>query len=58
MKSRFIMYLVVVAFVFGSISSCGKANGLAPANVDCGYRFIAGHDCIVCDHGGVSCKWD
>ena len=57
MKASFFVFLVFMGVLVGNLSSCGKANGLAPENVDCGYRLIAGHDCIVCDHGGVSCKW-
>lgn len=56
MNARALYFIFIVGILIG-VSSCGKANGFAPENVDCGYRFIAGHDCIVCDHGGVSCKW-
>ena len=57
MKPRFMLFILLLGILIGSASSCGKANGGAVENVDCGYRFISGHDCIVCDHGGVSCKW-
>ena len=57
MKIKFMLFIFLLAVLLGAVSSCGKAIGLAPENVDCGYRLIAGHDCIVCDHGGVSCKW-
>lgn len=57
MKPRCLFFILLACILLGSVSSCGKANGFAPENVDCGYRYIAGHDCIVCDHGGVSCKW-
>jgi len=57
MKNKIYHFVLLMGVLLGSISSCGKANGFTPENVDCGYRFIAGHDCIVCDHGGVSCKW-
>jgi hypothetical protein len=39
------------------MTSCGKAKGSSLESVDCGYRYIAGRDCIVCSQGGVSCKW-
>lgn len=57
MKNKIMLLFFLIILVIGSVSSCGKANGFAPENVDCGYRYISGHDCIVCDHGGVSCKW-
>lgn len=57
MKARSYIFVLLVGVLLGNVSSCGKANGVASENVDCGYRFISGHDCIVCDHGGVSCKW-
>lgn len=57
MNARYLFSIFLVGILIGGVSSCGKANGFDSENVDCGYRFIAGHDCIVCDHGGVSCKW-
>lgn len=57
MKPKFLLLMLLLGTLISFVSSCGKANGFAPENVDCGYRFISGHDCIVCDHGGVSCKW-
>lgn len=50
MSIIFSLFLIV-------LSSCGKANSSTADSVECGYRYISGHDCIVCDHGGVSCKW-
>ena len=57
MNSRYLIAAILIGILVGNVSSCGKANGFAPENVDCGYRFISGHDCIVCENGGVSCKW-
>jgi hypothetical protein len=47
---------LVVLFSF-TLNSCGKVLGSGLDNNECGYRFISGHDCIVCEKGGVSCKW-
>lgn len=58
MNYRTLIFLLLICILIGNVSSCGKANGSALENVDCGYRWIAGHDCIVCEHGGVSCKWN
>ena len=38
-------------------ASCGKANSQTVESIDCGYHYIAGRECIVCEKGGVSCKW-
>lgn len=48
MKSRHLLIVLLVGILLGSVASCGKANGFSPENIDCGYRFIAGYDCIVC----------
>jgi hypothetical protein len=40
------------------LSSCGKANGESNNDNECSYKIIAAHDCIVCNHGGVSCDWN
>ena len=57
MKNKYLFLYILIAAVLGNLSSCGKANSSTLENVDCGYRYIAGHDCIVCSQGGVSCKW-
>lgn len=39
--------------------SCGKELRATSANDNqCSFRMIAGHNCIVCEKGGVSCQWD
>lgn len=55
---KYIGTFLMMAFLI-SINSCGKMSEAAVAeDYDCGYRLIAGHDCIVCEKGGVSCRWD
>lgn len=54
------MKILSLAFVYlflFLVTSCGKAISSAEDSNECGYRYIAGKDCIVCDKGGVSCKW-
>lgn len=39
--------------------ACGKDLGAEAANKnECGFRYVAGQKCIVCEKGGVSCDWD
>jgi len=51
------MKLIITLLIFATLQSCGKAQGAPEDENECGYRFIAGKDCIVCSKGGVSCKW-
>lgn len=53
MKSVLILMFAIL------VNSCGKdVEAGAVADNECGYRMIAGRDCIVCEKGGVSCRWD
>ena len=48
--------ITCLVFLF-NLNSCGKAQSAAEDDNECGYRYISGHECIVCSKGGVSCKW-
>ena len=53
---KFLNLALILVFSF-ILNSCGKAQSSSADDNDCGYRYISGHDCIVCSKGGVSCKW-
>lgn len=38
------------------LNACGKAESNDDDN-RCEYRYVYGKECIVCEKGGVSCKW-
>ena len=52
-----ILYFVFIFLFSFNLSSCGKAVSSAVDDNECGYRYVAGRECIVCEKGGVSCKW-
>lgn len=52
---------ILCAFLFPIVltSSCGRPLEAADgSDNECGFRYVAGKQCIVCEKGGVSCKWD
>lgn len=48
--------LIVMIFLV-TLNSCGKAQSSPVYVNECAPRIISGRDCIVCEHGGVSCDW-
>jgi hypothetical protein len=54
---RGFMNIFFILILLINLNSCGKASSSAQDENECGYRYIAGRDCIVCSKGGVSCKW-
>lgn len=40
-------------------TSCGKLSEASDVDAnECTKRWISGQECIVCEKGGVSCRWD
>lgn len=52
-----ILNLALICLFAVCLNSCGKALSSPEDHNECGYRYVAGHECIVCEKGGVSCKW-
>lgn len=45
--------LLLMAFVSG----CGKALSFPAFQVECTRKWVGTQECIVCEGGGVSCRW-
>jgi hypothetical protein len=54
---KFIWFFLLAMFVI-DITSCGKPTEAAGSSENkCGFRYVSGQRCIVCDKGGISCDW-
>lgn len=49
------MKILIILFSIFLLNSCGKAEG--DSINECHSQIVSGRECIVCDHGGVSCNW-
>lgn len=52
-----ILRLALIVSMLLNLTSCGNALSSSSNDNDCEYRYVSGHDCVVCSKGGVSCKW-